>query len=146
MKIKIKRFDKKIPLPKYEKDAAGFDIFCRENTSLKPKEIKAVRSNIALNLPKDHVLLIVPRSSTPLRKGLDMPNSIGVIDPFYCGDDNENMLLFRNITDKTVYIKKGEKLAQGILVKFEKVEFVEVDKLNKSKRQTWKMKTGKPNR
>jgi len=93
-----------------------------------------------MSVPDGYMLLIVPRSSTPLRKGLSMPHSIGVTDPFYCGDDNENMLIFRNFTDKTVAIKKGEKLAQGIIVKFERVEFEEVNKLNKSKRPVWKNK------
>ena len=134
MEIKIKRFDKKIPLPKYEKDAAGFDFFCRTNVSIKPKEIKALPANIAFVIPKGCVLFILPRSSTPTRKGLVMPHSVGVLDPFYCGDDNEAKLIFQNITNKTVSIKKGDKLAQGILIKYELVVFKEVEKLKKSKR------------
>lgn len=134
MEIKIKRFDKKIPLPKYEKDAAGFDFFCRTNASIKPKEIKALPANIAFVIPKGYVLFILPRSSTPTRKGLVMPHSVGVLDPFYCGDDNEAKLIFQNITNKTVSIKKGDKLAQGILIKYESAVFKEVEKLKKSKR------------
>lgn len=134
MEIKIKRFNKKIPLPKYEKDAAGFDFFCRTNVSIKPKEIKALPANIAFVIPKGYVLFILPRSSTPTRKGLVMPHSVGVLDPFYCGDDNEAKLIFQNITNKTVSIKKGDKLAQGILIKYELVVFKEVEKLKKSKR------------
>ncbi len=113
MKINLKRFDKTIPLPKYEKGAAGFDFFCRKNTYIKPQEIKPILSNVAISLPKDCVLFVVPRSSTLKRKRLIMPNSVGVIDPFYCGDDNEIMLIFQNITNKTVYLKKGEKLAKA---------------------------------
>ena len=133
MKIKIKRFDKNLPHPKYEKGAAGFDFFCRTNVTIKPKEIRGAPSNIALVVPKGYVLLITPRSSTPTRTGLIMPHTIGIVDPFFCGDDNEIQLIFKNPTDKTVTIKKGAKLAQGVLIKCETAIFDEVKKLKKSK-------------
>lgn len=67
MKIKIKRFDKKIPLPKYEKLAAGFDFIYRKGATIKPKEIKAIPGNIACEIPDEYVLLVVPRSNTAKR-------------------------------------------------------------------------------
>ena len=143
MKIKIKRFDKKIPLPKYEKLAAGFDFVCRKGATIKQKEIKAIPSNVACEIPDGYVLFAVPRSSTAKRFGLLMPHSFGVVDPFYRGDDNEIILLFYNFTGHSVKIKKGDKIAQGILIKFEKVEFIEVNKLNKSSRKKWDVKTKK---
>jgi dUTP pyrophosphatase len=143
MKIKVKRFDKKFPLPKYEKMAAGFDFYCRESAIFKPGEIKAVPANVAMKIPEGHTLFVVPRSSTAHRRGLMMPHSIGVIDPFYRGDNEEIVLLFLNFTEKNVYIKKGDKLAQGILLKNEIVQFEEVDCLNKSKRGKWKMRKRK---
>jgi dUTP pyrophosphatase len=137
MDIKIKRFDKSVRLPTYEKKAAGFDFFCRIGTTIKPGEVKPVPSNIAMEIPDGYVLLIIPRSSTPFRLGISMPNSLGVIDPFYFGDDNEIMLIFYNFTNKPVTIKKGERLAQGILVKYEQLNFKEVDSLKKSARKKW---------
>jgi len=131
MEIKIKRFDESLPIPQYEDGAAGFDFFCRIDMTIAPNEIKGVPANVALVVPKDHVLLVVPRSSTPTRTGLIMPHSIGVIDPFFCGDDNEIQLIFKNTTDKPVTIKKGDKLAQGLLIKCEKTIFKEVKKLKK---------------
>lgn len=141
MKIDIKRFDDTIPLPRYEKGAAGFDFFCRTNVSIKPKEIKAVPANIAFVIPNGYVLLIISRSSTPTRKGLVMPHSVGVLDPFFCGDDNETKLIFQNITDKAVSIKKGDKLAQGVLVKYETAIFNEAKKLKKSTRKNCSYKS-----
>ena len=129
MKIKIKRFDETIPLPQYDENAAGLDLFSRTEMTIEPGEIRGIPSNVAVEIPKDHVLLVVSRSTTPTRRGLVMPHSVGVIDPFFCGDDNEILLIFRNITNEPVTVEKGAKLAQGILVKFEKIELEEVKKL-----------------
>ncbi len=137
MKIKTKRFDKNIPLPSYEELAAGFDFVCREDTELEPGESKAIPGNIAMEIPDGYVLMVVPRSSTASRFGLTMPHSVGIIDPFYRGDDNEIMLIFHNFGNKKSIIKKGDKIAQGILVKYEKISFSETDKLGKSKVNKW---------
>lgn len=132
MKIKIKRFDRDVPLPQYDKDAAGLDLFSRSEITIEPGEIKGIPSNVAMEIPKNHVLLVVSRSTIPTRRGLVMPHSVGVIDPFFCGDDNEIILIFKNTTNKTVIVEKGAKLAQGILVKFERIELEEVQKLENS--------------
>jgi dUTP pyrophosphatase len=137
MEMKVKRFDKKLPLPKCEKGAAGFDFYCRTNVTFNPGEMKAIPSNNACEVPNGYALLVVPRSSTAKRFGLVMPHSIGVVDPFYCGDNNEVVLLFMNFTNKKVHIKKGDRLAQGLLIKCENLKFKEVKKLKKSTRPTW---------
>lgn len=72
-----------------------------------------------------------------------MPHSIGISDPFYRSDDNEIILLFYNFTGHSVKIKKGDKIAQDILIKFEKIELTEVNKLNKSNRKKWNVKIKK---
>lgn len=136
MKLKTKRFDQSIPLPKYQPEAAGFDFFCRKKTTIKPGETKAIPSNVAIEIPEGHVILVIPRSSTSCRLGIMMPHSVGVIDPFYKGDDNEIMLIFYNFTDKPAIIKKGERIAQGLLLKTVKAEFKEVKKLTKKARKS----------
>ena len=141
MKINVKRFDKTLSLPRYEKNAAGFDFTCRTGVSIKPGEIVAVPANIAISVPTGYVLLAFSRSTTPTRKGLVMPHSVGVIDPFFCGDDNEIKLIFQNITKETVRIVKGDKLAQGVLMKIETAIFNEVDRLKKSTRQNCSYKS-----
>lgn len=136
--MRIKRFDKKLPLPRYEKMAAGFDFYCVKNTTIKPGEIKALPSNIALGIPEGYALFVLPRSSTPSRHGLMMPHSIGLIDPFYHSDNDEIILQFFNFTRKPAKIKKGDKIAQGVLTKYEKVEFEEIDKLSGKGRGKWR--------
>ncbi len=127
MDIKVKRFDKSIPLPVYEKGAACFDLPCRESSTISPKEVKLVPLNVAVKIPEGFALLIFPRSSTPMKKGLMVANSIGIVDPFYHGDKDEVLVEFLNFSDKEVQIEKGELLAQGMVVKHETASWSEVD-------------------
>jgi dUTP pyrophosphatase len=139
MKVNIKRFDKDLPLPEPEEFehgdskvqdkgmVAAFDFYCRESVVIPPREIKLVPANNVIAVPRDHVLLILARSSTPWKKGLMLANGIGIIDPFYSGDKDEVKLLFFNITDKPIEVKRGEALAQGMIVRREPIEWVEVD-------------------
>jgi dUTP pyrophosphatase len=130
MNIPIKRFDKQFPLPSATENAACFDLICRETVTIAPHKIKAIHQNIALKVPDGCALLLFSRSSTPLRKGLMMANSVGVIDPFYCGDDDENLAFFLNITDEEVTVEAGDKIVQGMIIKTEAVTWNEVESMN----------------
>lgn len=70
-----------------------------------------------------------------------MPNSVGIIDPYFCGDADEIQLIFQNITDSPVRVKKGEKIAQGIIIKYVSAKFVEVSKLGRSTRKKYDYST-----
>jgi dUTP pyrophosphatase len=76
------------------------------------------------------LVLIFNRSSTPLRKGLILANGVGVVDSFYCGDKDEIMLEYLNIGDQDVVVEKGDRIAQGMIVKFVKAEWEEVEKID----------------
>jgi len=68
MLIKIKRFDKTLPLPEYKTEgAAAFDLYAREATEIPPGAIRYVPLNIAVETPPGHFLLLAPRSSTHKR-------------------------------------------------------------------------------
>ncbi len=87
MKVKIKRIDTSMPLPVYEtQGAVGFDIYCREQTKINPKDIALVPSNLIIETPKGHMLMLALRSSTPKKKNLLKPHGIGIIDNDYCGE------------------------------------------------------------
>ena len=135
MKIKIKRIDTSLPLPRYEtKGAVGFDFIAREDTKIAPGEIVLIPSNNIIETPKGYALITVPRSSTPLKKGLSFPNSIGIIDQDYSGEKDEIKIQVYNFTEKEVEIKKGEKIAQGIFVKVEIPEWEEADSMEQKSR------------
>lgn len=135
MKVKIKRVDKSLPLPKYQtKGSVGFDFVCRETVAIPPKKLTDIPINNIIKAPKGYMLMLVSRSSTPKKKGLMVANSVGIIDQDYCGDDDELRLLVYNFTSKKVTVEKGERIAQGIFVKVGIADFEEVNKMkNKSR-------------
>lgn len=124
MDVKIKVIDKNVPMPRYATDGSvGFDLASREDVEVLPNEFALIPLNIVIKVPEGYALFITPRSSLFLKKRLIVPNSVGIIDQDYCGPEDEVKLLVYNIGDKPVKIKKGEYIAQGIIVKIEKVSF-----------------------
>ena len=133
MKVKIKRFDKSLPIPEYKTPGAiGFDMYLRHDETIGPHEVKAFPSNIGLAIPKGHFLLVTSRSSTAGKFGLLVIP--GTIDPDFCGDEDEMKISVYNITTKVVKIPAGTRIAQGIFIKMSKAEFREVNKLGSKSR------------
>lgn len=128
MQISIKRIDTSLPLPEYESDGAvGFDLVTRETTTIEPGAIGLVPGNVIVKVPEGHMLVIAPRSSLPRKKGLVCPHSIGIIDHDYHGPEDELLVQVQNITNEPVTVERGERIAQGLFVKIEKAEWVEVE-------------------
>jgi len=135
MKIKIKRIDKELPLPKYETfGSVGFDLLAREDTLVKAKSIALIPGNVIVETPMGYMLKIALRSSTPKRKGLLSPHGVGIIDQDYCGDNDEIKIQVYNFTNQDVLVEKGEKIAQGVFVKIDKFDWAEVEEMNKKTR------------
>lgn len=128
MKIRIKRVDAELPLPKYETTgAAGFDFLARTDVTIEPKQIVLVPGNAIIAIPEGYMLGVFSRSSTPHKKGLQMPHGVGVIDSDFRGPDDEIWIQMMNFTDSPVSVKRGEKIAQGIFIPVTRAEWDEVD-------------------
>jgi dUTP pyrophosphatase len=135
--IKIKRFDKNISLPEFKtKGAAAFDFYARVNTEIPAKGLGYVPLNNAIETPEGYFLLLVARSSTH-KKGIWMANGVGIIDPDFSGDNDECHAVYYNFTEKPVLIEKGERIAQGLFIKREDIEFKEVNKMENKTRGAW---------
>ena len=135
MKIRIKRIDKSRPLPIYETDGSvGFDLLAREDVLVEPKEIVLIPSNVIVEVPDGYALIVASRSSTPRKHGLTKPHGIGVIDKDYCGPEDEVKIQVYNFTDKSVEIKKGTKIAQGLFMRVDRFDFEEVDEVSSKSR------------
>lgn len=100
--------------------SAGYDIASIEDVIIKPKEVYLVKTGIKVKMPTNEVLLLIARSSLPIKKGLMVPNGVGVIDSDYYYADNEGHIMIQlyNFTDENVEITKGERLAQGIFTNY----------------------------
>jgi len=128
MRIKIRRLDSTLPLPGYGTDeAAGFDLAAASDLTVAPRQIALVRTGLVIEVPTGHFLAIFARSSTPLKRGLLVANGVGVVDPDYSGPSDEIMIQVLNITDTAVEVKRGDRLAQGIILPAPRVTWQEVD-------------------
>lgn len=126
--VQISLVDKSLPMPKYETSGSvGFDLYAREQTTIQPKEIALIPSNIICKVPNGYMLAIVSRSSTPRKKGLLKPHAIGVIDQDYCGQTDEILLQVYNFQDEPIVIQKLDRIAQGIFLPVLKANFIEFD-------------------
>jgi len=135
--IKIKRFDKEIPLPEHKTEgAAAFDLTARETVEILPGQVGLVHLNIAVETPPGHFMLLAARSSI-YKKGLIKPNGIGIIDPDFCGDDDEVRATYYNFTDKPVLVEKGERIAQALFIPIKKFTWKEVAKMKNKNRGGW---------
>lgn len=133
--MKIKRIDRSLPLPEYKTSGSiGFDLVARENLVIKPFVATLIPLNIIVEVPSGFGLFLLPRSSTPLKKNLLIPNGVGVIDHDYCGEEDELKLQVVNFSKEDVEVEKGERIAQAVVVKIEKVTFQEVEKMSNSSR------------
>lgn len=130
MQVKIKRIDKSLPLPQYETNGSvGVDLITRVDTIIEPKKVGLVPANVVVEVPVGYALILASRSSTPLKKGLSTPHGIGIIDHDYCGENDELKIQVYNFTNAPITILKGDKIAQGLFVRVDKVEFVEVEEM-----------------
>jgi dUTP pyrophosphatase len=134
MNIKIKRFDKELPLPKRQTEgAAAFDLTAREAVTIAPGTVGYIPLNVAIETPPGHFLLIAARSGTH-KKGIMMANGIGIIDPDYSGDNDEIKAAYFNFSAAPVAIEKGDRIAQGTFVKISHPEWIEVDEMENKTR------------
>lgn len=124
---KVKRLEnEEIKLPERSTvNSAGYDFFAIENTVIPAKTTVRVFTGVKCKLLPDMFLLLANRSSNPAKKSLVLMNGIGIIDADYYGNpdnDGEMAFDFHNISTVDTIIKKGDKLGQGVIVKFIKTD------------------------
>lgn len=135
MKVRITRLDKSLPLPVYETaGAVGFDLLARVDVVIAPDEIALIPANVIVETPEGYAFIVASRSSTPRKKGLTTPHGLGIIDQDYCGPDDEVKIQVKNFTSAPVTITRGEKVAQGLFVRCDRADFVEVDAIERPTR------------
>lgn len=103
------------------KGSAGYDLSCAKDITISSHNFAFVPTGIKAYMQNDEVLQVYPRSSLSFKKQLVKLNSVGIIDSdYYNNPDNEGeiMLILYNYGEKDVFIKKGERVAQGIFMKY----------------------------
>jgi dUTP pyrophosphatase len=115
--------------------ASGYDLFAclDEDLSIGLGERLAIPTGIALEIPIGYEAQIRPRSGLALKLGLGILNSPGTIDADYRG---EIKIILVNIGQEPVLITPSMRIAQIVFTKVETVEFVAVDKLSQTLRES----------
>ena len=133
MKVKIKKLHKDAIIPTYATEgSACVDLYTIEDYIFKPNEfVKFVRFGISIEIPEGYYGEIYNRSGLSAKKEIVIISS-GIIDCDYRGELFIPMRLIADIP--VVSIKKGDRVAQLIIKKYEKIDFKEVVDLNSTKR------------
>lgn len=101
--------------------SAGYDFFSPIDVVLAPGQKMLVFTNVKAYMGSDEVLMLYPRSSMGIKKGLMLSNTVGVIDASYYeneGNDGNIGLPLLNTSGRGLEIKRGDRVAQGIFVKY----------------------------
>ena len=123
-----------LDLPRYASDgAAGADLHAAltEPVTLEPGERALIPTGIALALPDGFEGQVRPRSGLALRHGVTTLNTPGTIDPDYRGEIG---VILANLGTEPVTIRRGDRIAQLVIARFERVEFVPADALPQTAR------------
>ena len=130
MRLKIKRLDAAVGLPEpATAGAAGFDLASAVDVDIPPRSIRLVGTGLVIAVPDGYFLGIFARSSTPLKRGLMVANGVGVVDADYCGPADEVKIQLLNFTDAPVQVRRGDRLAQGIVLPCPRIDWEEVDEM-----------------
>ena len=133
MDVLIKRLDESMPLPSYAKPGdAGADLATRIDFTIQPGERMLVPTGISIALPNGYVALVHPRSGLAIKHGISMVNTPGTVDAGYRGE--LQVILINHDLTQPVSFKKGDRIAQLVIQKVERAQFVEVENLPGSER------------
>ena len=135
LQVLITRLDESIPLPTYAKGGdAGADIVSRIDITLKPGERALVPTGISIALPDGYAAFVHPRSGLAIKHGVTMVNAPGTVDAGFRGE--LQCIMINHDPLESITFKKGDRIAQRVIQKVERAEFVEVQELPGSGRGT----------
>ena len=133
----IKNNSKTILPVRSTKHSAGYDIYSKEDVDLLPDSIHLFWTDVKIRLYNDEVFLIFIRSSSAIKQGLMLVNSVGICDADYYNNpttDGNIGICIRNMSKEPVIIKQGDRIAQGIVLKYLSVMNSDIDQ-NKNQRE-----------
>ncbi|MBJ6368196.1 dUTP diphosphatase [Snuella sedimenti] len=121
-------------LPNYETIAsAGMDLRAKlsEARTLKPLERSIVGTGLFIELPIGYEAQVRPRSGLAAKKGITVLNAPGTVDADYRGEIG---VILINLSNDDFTIENGERIAQLVIAKHERAEWIEVEELSQTSR------------
>jgi len=102
-------------------ESAGYDFYNPKDIKILPAQKTIIFTDVKAYMPSDWVLMLFIRSSLAIKSGLMLSNNVGIIDKSYynnVGNDGNIGIPLVNTSGRTVEIKEGERIAQGIFLPF----------------------------
>lgn len=121
-------------LPHYETIASvGMDLRANitESITLKPLERAIIKTGLFIELPIGFEAQVRPRSGLAAKKGITVLNAPGTIDADYRGEIG---VILVNLSNEEVTIENGDRVAQLVIAKHERTEWIEVEELSQTSR------------
>ncbi len=137
MKLLVTRLDPELSLPAQQHDDdAGYDLCAREDAELAPGGGRAlVPTGLAIAIPPGYGGFVQPRSGLALKHGVTCLNTPGLIDPQYRGE--LKVLLVNTDPTEPYTVRRGDRIAQLVVQRAEQIEWVEVERLDETTRDTF---------
>ena len=133
MPITVRRLDPGLPLPEYAHPGdAGADLRAATDVHLEPGERATVPTGLAIALPEGYAAFVHPRSGLAARHGVTVVNAPGTVDAGYRGEIRVTLL--NTDTGTPVKLARGDRIAQLVIQRVERAEFVEAHTLPDSVR------------
>lgn len=133
MKVKIVNTSQHA-LPHYETGAsAGMDLRAHidDDVVLNPLERAVVKTGLYIELPPGYEAQVRPRSGLAAKKGITVLNAPGTIDADYRGEIG---VILVNLSGETFTVKNGDRIAQLVIARHERVEWEAVETLTETQR------------
>jgi dUTP pyrophosphatase len=137
MDIAVTRLDPDLPLPRQQHtDDAGYDLHAREDVELGAAGARAlVPTGLAVAIPPGYAGFVLPRSGLALQHGVTCLNTPGLIDSLYRGE--LKVLLVNTDPTEPYTVRRGDRIAQLVVQRVEAVQWIEVDELDLTSRDTF---------
>ena len=119
-------------LPAYETpQSAGMDVRCTEHIVMNPGERVLAKTGLYVEIPAGFEIQVRPRSGLALKHGVTVLNTPGTIDADYRGEIG---VILMNHSSTVVEFAKGDRIAQLILARVERIEWQITESLSGTKR------------
>jgi dUTP pyrophosphatase len=129
----VQRLDDGVPLPSYAHPGdAGADLVTTVDVTLAPGERAVVPTGIAIALPDGYAAFVHPRSGLAAQLGLSIVNAPGTVDAGYRGEIK--VILVNLDRSQPITLSRGDRVAQLVIQRVERVSFVEAGELPTSER------------
>ena len=131
--VPVKRLDTTLDMPEYAYEGdAGLDLRAAEDVALAPFERSMVPCGVAIALPRGYAGFVLPRSGLAAKHGISIVNAPGLIDSDYRGEIKA--ILVNLDAHETFEVKRGDRIAQLVIMPVPAVSLQEADELDETTR------------